>query len=96
MNKEKITMNDIVAVVRKRTGMKKEDIQRCFHSILGVISKNVDDGNIIVLPDFGSFSRKHVNGRRYIMPDKRTVMTNKHTVVRFHPYKNFTSYHIKN
>lgn len=93
---KKVTMEDLVNMVRSKTGMRKEDIFKCVHSLLGVISQCVDSGQYVAIPDFGAFGQRNIKGRRYILPDKSTIITQTHSVVRFRPYKCFTSYYIKN
>lgn len=98
MNNEnrKMTMNDIVSMVQSSTRLKKDDIRKCLHGFLSAISRSIDERNTVAFPDFGAFTTKEVKERSYTLPDKRKVVSPKHTVVRFRPYKSFTSYYIKN
>lgn len=94
-NKESVVMTDIVAMVKKKTGMDKKDILKSFHGILGAISASVDDGKEVVIPDFGVFYSKEVAEHKKTLWDKSVIDVPARNVVRFRPYKNFTSYYMK-
>lgn len=101
-NVETTTMYDIVAMVKKKTDLKKEDIMKCFYGIFGAISACVDNGKPVTIPDFGVFEKREVKEHSKVLPttkdfpDRRVVVVPNHEVVRFRPYKNFTSYYLKN
>ena len=93
--KKVITQNDLVKGARLRSGLSYRDIRNAFHAILKVISKNLDDGNVVAITDFGKFEVKTVKERTKRLFDKGMITVPEHEVVRFKAYKGINSYFMK-
>lgn len=93
--KKVVTQEDLVKEARKRSGMSDRDIRNAFRTILKVISKNIDEGNVVAITDFGKFEVATTRERKQNFFGKGTITVPEHEVVRFKAYKGLRSYFMK-
>ena len=59
---------DLIASVSASTGMPQEAAHRAINATIDTITDAIGEGESVVLPGFGTFSRKHRNARKGINP----------------------------
>lgn len=55
---------DLVAVISASTGMPQEAAHRAVNATIDTITEAIGKGDSVVLPGFGTFSRKHREARQ--------------------------------
>ena len=59
---------DLIASVSASTGMPQEAAHRAVNAAIDTITDAIGEGEPVVLPGFGTFSRKHRNAKKGINP----------------------------
>lgn len=97
MTEKVISSKELLRMAKGRSGLSQEILRESLHALLGAISESMDDGNSVVLDNFGSFNLRTVKEHTVTPPPPNNipVVVPEHQVVRFRPYKNILIYHMK-
>ena len=69
-----MTKSELVTSVSAMTGMPQEAALRAVNAAINTITDAIGKGEPVVLPGFGTFSRKHRNARKGINPKTREAV----------------------
>ena len=69
-----MTKSELVTSVSAMTGMPQEAALRAVNAAINTITDAIGKGEPVVLPGFGTFSRKHRNARKGINPQTREAV----------------------
>lgn len=97
MTEKVISSKELLRMAKGRSGLSQDILRESLHALLGAISESMDDGNSVVLDNFGSFDLRTVKEHTVTPPPPNNipVVVPEHKVVRFRPYKNILIYHMK-
>lgn len=87
--------SELIQRVSERTGMTQAQVRRCLDAVLGTVGDELNNGNEVVLPDFGRFLCVRTPERRVKLPGGRWTDVPAKERPRFKAFANIRNYSVK-